>query len=237
MRFLPRTLGRVAVCFLFLVSALVLLGSVAMFPETGAERYPAIISTVIPTVYPDVTVTVYVPVPVYQTLTRTVQMFTTMSATVTSATTSVTTTSSSVTFSQSVTQWNTVTSVTTAVGILGPLVNNVFKQYSDVGMIAVGLVIATFAVDSVVMVAMREAQKDSASERAPLQKILEMLREHEDGLQRDRARKLEEMLDARMRADQVTDLGWLKWTILIALLILFAILVLSLVAGVACFWC
>jgi hypothetical protein len=236
---MPKTLVRVAVSFLFLVSALVLLASVTTFTETGAGRYPAVISTVIPTVC--VPVTVYVYVPVYQTLTQTVQVSVTVSATVTSATTSVTTTSSSVTFSQSVTQWNTVTSVTTAVGVLGPWVNNVFKQYSDVGMIAVGLVIATTAIDAVIMLAMRVAQKDAAALKRLYAEMLERLQKHEDTLQTDRAKKLEERLEAELRAERVLDLGWLntlKWiALIIALLILFAILLLSLLGEVACFWC
>jgi hypothetical protein len=127
---LPKTLGRVAVSVLLLVSALTgILTLVSNFPVAEAQRLPT------------VTVTVYVPtvqtvlMPVYQTKIQTVQVSVTTSATVTS----VTTTSSSITFSQSVTQWNTVTSVTTAMGVFGAIPGMIFGSYSDAGLIIVGI--------------------------------------------------------------------------------------------------
>jgi hypothetical protein len=118
---LPERLGSAAISVLLLVFALGgILALASNLPEVGAQ---------------DLTVaTVTVSVPVYQTVFQTVQVSVTANATVTS----VTTTESYITIMQSVTEWNTVISITTAMGILGALPSAVLGSYSDSALIVGG---------------------------------------------------------------------------------------------------
>jgi len=90
-------------------------------PEVGAQDLTVAIVTV--------------SVPVYQTVFQTVQVSVTANVIVTS----VTTTQSYITIVQSVTEWNTVTSITTAMGILGALPSTIFGPYSDLALIVGGV--------------------------------------------------------------------------------------------------
>ena len=205
---MPKTLDRVAVSVLFLVSALVALGSAATFPEAAPQT-----------------------VPVYMTITEVITYTETFTATVASVSVQ------SLTQTNTRTVTSVTTSVTTAVGVLGPLVAKVFKQYIDVAMLAAGIALGG-VVDLVIMLAMGVREKERAAEKEEYVKLLEDLQKFEDGLQTAKAKKLEKRLEARVQADRVTDLGWLsvlKW-IFTALVTFFAILVLIL-AVASCFWC
>jgi hypothetical protein len=101
----------------------------------------AILDTTTQSVYAQVktvTVTLYVTlvqtVPVYVPVTAYVSVTSMVTSLVTIATTKIST------FLSTATNWNTVTSVTTAMGILGSTPSTIFGPYSDVGVMGMGAV-------------------------------------------------------------------------------------------------
>ena len=238
---MPKTLGRIVGVLLLFTSLIGMLGLVASsFPTAEADVMPNIVPTTVATI---VIPTVTVIVPVYVTITQVITskvsftLTTATTATVTTVATATTVSVQSLTETSTRTVTSVRTSVMTAVGVLGSVVNSIFKQYSDVGMLAVGIVIGTTVVDSVIMLAMASRAKELGKDKDVSAQMLEMLQKFEGSVQTNRAKKLEEMLEARLQAERA-DLGWLAaLALVIALVLLLVILVLSSINGVPCFWC
>jgi hypothetical protein len=111
--------------------AIILLISDAATPPVIGQRIVTV--TVYLTVVQTVAIPVYVPVTVYVPV---MSVFTSLMT--------LTTTAVSVSL-ESLTLWNTVTTVTTAMGVFGAIPGMIFGAYSDAGIFAMGTVAGTLA--------------------------------------------------------------------------------------------
>jgi uncharacterized membrane protein YczE len=131
----------------FLIAIILAILDATMTPVHGQVR------TVTVTVYVTLvqTVPVYVPVTAYVTVASVATSFITFTSTAVSISLGT------------VTLWNTVTTVTTAMGVFGAIPGMIFGPYSDLGLIAMGTVVGALLV-GLIMQALERARAASSIE-------------------------------------------------------------------------